>query len=143
MSPSQRFIYDDWRANQCDRFTKIPETHQRRYFEEALAVARQQVDNGANMIDVNFDEGLLDGEASMTKFLNLIAAEPDISRVPIVIDSSMTVLEAGLKVVQGKSVELIGLKEGEENSYDKLRFADGILPQSSLWHSMKPASNFS
>ena len=85
-------------------------------FEEALAVARQQVENGANMIDVNFDEGLLDGEASMTKFLNLIAAEPDISRVPIVIDSSKwSVLEAGLKVVQGKSVvNSISLKEGEE-----------------------------
>ena len=68
------------------------------------------------MIDVNFDEGLLDGEASMTKFLNLIAAEPDISRVPIVIDSSKwSVLEAGLKVVQGKSVvNSISLKEGEE-----------------------------
>ena len=85
-------------------------------FEEALAVARQQVENGANMIDVNFDEGLLDGEASMTKFLNLIAAEPDISRVPIVIDSSKwSVLEAGLKVVQGKAiVNSISLKEGEE-----------------------------
>ena len=73
-------------------------------FEEALAVARQQVENGANMIDVNFDEGLLDGEASMTKFLNLIAAEPDISRVPIVIDSSKwSVLEAGSQSRSGQS----------------------------------------
>ena len=91
------------------------------------------------MIDVNFDEGLLDGEASMTKFLNLIAAEPDISRVPIVIDSSKwSVLEAGLKVVQGKAiVNSISLKEGEEEFNDKLHFADGTARRSSSWHSMK------
>jgi 5-methyltetrahydrofolate--homocysteine methyltransferase len=84
-------------------------------FEAALSVARQQVENGANVIDVNFDEGLLDGEACMQKFLNLIAAEPDISRVPIMIDSSKwSVLEAGLRCIQGKSiVNSISLKEGE------------------------------
>ncbi len=85
-------------------------------FEEALAIARQQVENGANVIDVNFDEGLLDSEACMTRFLNLIASEPEISKAPIMIDSSKwSVLEAGLKCVQGKCiVNSISLKEGEE-----------------------------
>ncbi len=85
-------------------------------FDEALSIAREQVEGGAQVIDVNMDEGMLDSEASMTKFLNLIAAEPDISRVPIMIDSSKwSVIEAGLKCVQGKSiVNSISLKEGEE-----------------------------
>lgn len=84
-------------------------------FEEALDVARAQVDGGAQIIDINMDEGMLDGVAAMTKFLNLIASEPDIARVPIMIDSSKwEILEAGLKVVQGKSVvNSISLKEGE------------------------------
>ncbi len=84
-------------------------------FDGALAIAKQQGDNGAQIIDINMDEALLDGEASMTKFLNLIAAEPNISKVPIMIDSSKwTVIEAGLKCVQGKSVvNSISLKEGE------------------------------
>ncbi|MEQ9618697.1 MAG: methionine synthase [Deltaproteobacteria bacterium] len=85
-------------------------------FESALSVAKQQVENGANIIDVNFDEALLDGEACMTRFLNLIASEPDISRVPIMIDSSkFTVIEEGLKCIQGKGiVNSISLKEGED-----------------------------
>jgi len=85
-------------------------------FDEALSVARQQVVNGANIIDINFDEGLLDSTACMTHFLNLVASEPDISRVPIMIDSSKwEVIEAGLKCVQGKSIiNSISLKEGEE-----------------------------
>lgn len=85
-------------------------------YEEALSIAKDQVDGGAQVIDVNMDEGMLDGEAAMTKFLNLIAAEPDISRVPIMIDSSKwSVIEAGLKCVQGKAiVNSISLKEGEE-----------------------------
>jgi 5-methyltetrahydrofolate--homocysteine methyltransferase len=84
-------------------------------FDQALVVARQQVENGANIIDVNFDEGLLDSEACMTRFMNLIAAEPDICRVPVMIDSSKwSVIEAGLKCVQGKCiVNSISLKEGE------------------------------
>ena len=84
-------------------------------FETALDVARQQIDNGAQLIDINMDEGMLDSAAAMTRFLNLIAAEPDISRVPIMLDSSKwDVLEAGLKCVQGKSiVNSISLKEGE------------------------------
>jgi 5-methyltetrahydrofolate--homocysteine methyltransferase len=85
-------------------------------FERALDVARQQVSNGAQIIDVNMDEGLLDSEQAMTTFLNLIAAEPDISRVPIMVDSSKwTVLEAGLRCVQGKGiVNSISLKDGED-----------------------------
>ncbi len=84
-------------------------------FDEALAVARQQVENGAQVIDVNMDEAMLDSVAAMTRFLNLIASEPDIARVPVMIDSSKwAVIEAGLKCVQGKSiVNSISLKEGE------------------------------
>jgi 5-methyltetrahydrofolate--homocysteine methyltransferase len=82
----------------------------------ALAVAREQVENGAQVIDVNMDEGLLDAERAMTTFLNLIAAEPEIARVPVMVDSSkFSVIEAGLKCLQGKSVvNSISLKEGEE-----------------------------
>ncbi|MGV3505422.1 MAG: methionine synthase [Adhaeribacter sp.] len=85
-------------------------------YDEALAIAREQVENGAQIIDVNMDEGMLDSEKAMTHFLNLIASEPDISRVPIMIDSSKwSVIEAGLKCVQGKCiVNSISLKEGEE-----------------------------
>ena len=85
-------------------------------YEEALSVARQQVENGAQVIDINMDEGMLDAVAAMTKFLNLIAAEPDIARVPVMIDSSKwSVIEAGLKCVQGKAiVNSISMKEGEE-----------------------------
>ncbi len=86
------------------------------YFDEAVEIARGQVDGGAQIIDVNMDEGMLDGAEAMTKFLNLIAAEPDIARVPVMIDSSKwEIIEAGLKVVQGKAVvNSISLKEGEE-----------------------------
>ena len=85
-------------------------------YDEALAVARQQVENGAQVIDINMDEAMLDGEAAMVSFLNLIATEPDIARVPMMIDSSKwEVIEAGLKCVQGKAiVNSISLKEGEE-----------------------------
>ncbi|OMV70786.1 methionine synthase [Burkholderia pseudomallei] len=85
-------------------------------FDEALAVARQQVENGAQVIDVNMDEAMLDSKAAMVRFLNLIASEPDIARVPIMIDSSKwDVIEAGLKCVQGKAiVNSISLKEGKE-----------------------------
>ena len=92
-------------------------------YEAALSVARQQVENGAQLIDVNMDEGLLDSEAAMVKFLNLIAAEPDIARAPIVVDSSKwSVIEAGLKCIQGKSVvNSISLKEGEEKFKEQAR----------------------
>lgn len=84
-------------------------------YDEALDIARAQVDGGAQIIDVNMDEGMLDGVYAMTKFLNLIAAEPDIARVPVMIDSSKwEIIEAGLKVIQGKGVvNSISLKEGE------------------------------
>jgi len=92
-------------------------------FDEALSVARQQVENGANIIDINFDEGLLDSIACMVHFLNLVASEPDISRVPVMIDSSKwEVIEAGLKCVQGKCiVNSISLKEGEEKFLEHAR----------------------
>ena len=85
-------------------------------FDEALDIARHQVEGGAQIIDVNMDDGLIDGKLAMVRFLNLVAAEPDISRVPVMIDSSKwEILEAGLQVVQGKSVvNSISLKEGEE-----------------------------
>ncbi len=85
-------------------------------FEGALVVARQQVEGGANILDVNMDEGMIDSEAAMTRFLRLIGSEPDISRIPIMIDSSKwSVIEAGLKCVQGKGVvNSISLKAGEE-----------------------------
>ena len=85
-------------------------------FDEALDIARHQVDGGAQIIDINMDDGLIDGKESMVRFLNLIAAEPDICRVPIMIDSSKwDIIEAGLQVVQGKCVvNSISLKEGEE-----------------------------
>src|SRR5437867_170502 len=92
-------------------------------YEEALSVARDQVEGGAQIIDVNMDEGLLDSEAAMTRFLNLIAAEPDIARVPIMIDSSRwSVIETGLKCIQGKGmVNSISLKEGEDVFKDYAR----------------------
>lgn len=85
-------------------------------FEEALSVAKQQIEGGANVIDINMDEGLIDGPAAMTKFLNLVSAEPDVTKVPIMIDSSdFNVIQAGLKCIQGKGiVNSISMKEGEE-----------------------------
>jgi 5-methyltetrahydrofolate--homocysteine methyltransferase len=92
-------------------------------FEGALTVARQQVEGGAQVIDVNMDEGMLDSEAAMTKFLNLIASEPDIAKLPIMVDSSKwTVIETGLKCLQGKGiVNSISLKEGEDKFRDYAR----------------------
>jgi len=102
------------------RFRKLIEQDD---YDTALEVARQQVENGAQIIDVNMDEGMLDSEAAMVKFLNLVASEPDISRVPIMIDSSKwSVIEAGLKCVQGKAVvNSISLKEGEAQFFEQAR----------------------
>ena len=104
------------------RFRKLIEAED---YETALRVAKQQVENGANVIDVNFDAAMLDGEACMTKFLNLVVSEPDISKVPIMIDSSKwSVIEAGLKVIQGKCIiNSISLKEGEETFKKHARLA--------------------
>ena len=102
------------------RFSKLVKEGK---LDEALAVARQQVENGANVIDINFDEGLLDGEATMSHFLKLIQAEPEIAKAPIMVDSSKwTVIEAGLKVLQGKGiVNSISMKEGEEKFKESAR----------------------
>ena len=111
---AQNFVIVGERTNVTGsaRFRKLIEAND---YPAALEVARQQVANGANMLDVNMDEGMLDSEKAMVTFLNLLAAEPDISRVPIMIDSSKwSVIEAGLKCVQGKSiVNSISMKEGE------------------------------
>src|ERR1700748_1701561 len=111
----QAFIVVGERTNVTGsaKFRKLIEADD---YDAALAVAREQVESGANVLDVNMDEGLLDSEKAMATFLNLIASEPDISRVPIMIDSSKwSVIEAGLKCVQGKPiVNSISLKEGEE-----------------------------
>jgi len=92
-------------------------------YDEALSVALQQVENGANIIDINMDDAMLDSEAAMVRFLNLIAAEPDIARVPVMIDSSKwSVIEAGLQCVQGKGiVNSISLKEGKEQFVEQAR----------------------
>lgn len=119
-TPNTNFINIGERTNVTGskRFMRLILNDQ---YEEALDVARQQVENGAQVIDVNMDEGMLDGKAAMVKFLNLIAAEPDISRVPIMIDSSKwEIIEAGLKVVQGKAiVNSISLKDGEETFIER------------------------
>jgi len=95
------------------RFARLIRDEQ---YEEALAVAREQVDNGAQIIDINMDEGMLDSEAAMVRFVQLLAAEPDISRVPFMVDSSKwEVIEAGLRCIQGKAVvNSLSMKEGEE-----------------------------
>ncbi len=111
---AQNFVMVGERTNVTGsaKFRKLIEAND---YAAALEVARQQVENGANMLDVNMDEGMLDSEKAMQTFLNLIAAEPDISRVPIMIDSSKwSVIETGLKCVQGKAVvNSISMKEGE------------------------------
>ncbi len=113
--PEANFIMIGERTNVTGslRFAKLIKEDD---YDTALSVARQQVESGAGIIDVNMDEGLIDSEAAMVRFLNLIAAEPDICRVPIMIDSSKwSVIEAGLKCVQGKGVvNSISLKEGED-----------------------------
>ena len=112
------------------RFRKLIEADD---YDKALEVALDQVRGGANLLDVNMDEGMLDSEAAMTRFLNLIASEPEISRIPIMIDSSKwSVLQAGLRCVQGKSVvNSISLKEGEAEFLDKAkvirRFGAGVV----------------
>jgi 5-methyltetrahydrofolate--homocysteine methyltransferase len=115
LSDDIRFVNVGERTNVTGsaKFRKLIEAGD---YPAALAIARQQVQDGAQIIDINMDEGMLDSEAAMTRFLNLIAAEPDIARVPVMIDSSKwSVIEAGLKCIQGKGVvNSISLKEGED-----------------------------
>jgi 5-methyltetrahydrofolate--homocysteine methyltransferase len=115
LRPDTNFVNVGERTNVTGspRFAKLILANQ---FEEALAVARQQVESGAQILDVNMDEGMLDSAAAMTRFFNLIAAEPDVARIPIMVDSSnWGVIEAGLKCLQGKGVvNSISLKGGEE-----------------------------
>jgi 5-methyltetrahydrofolate--homocysteine methyltransferase len=115
LRPDTNFVNVGERTNVTGspRFAKLILANQ---YEEALAVARQQVESGAQILDVNMDEGMLDSAAAMTRFFNLIAAEPDVARIPIMIDSSsFDVIEAGLKCLQGKGVvNSISLKGGEE-----------------------------
>src|SRR5689334_10227069 len=94
-------------------------------YEEAVAIARQQVENGANVIDICMDEGMINGVAAMTRFLQLLGSEPEVAKVPFMVDSSKwEVIEAGLKCVQGKGiVNSISLKEGEEAFKDHARTA--------------------
>ncbi len=116
ITPETNFVNVGERTNVTGSLKFLRLIHEDTY-EAAIEVAREQVEGGAQIIDVNMDEGMLDGVAAMTRFLNLIAAEPDIARIPVMIDSSKwEILEAGLKVVQGKAVvNSISLKEGEEN----------------------------
>ena len=122
MRPEANFLMVGERTNitGSKRFEKLIKENR---FDEALAVARDQVEGGANVIDVNMDEGLIDGVAAMTRFLNLVASEPDIARVPVMVDSSkFEVIEAGLKVLQGKGiVNSISLKEGEAKFLEHAR----------------------
>ncbi|WP_191089013.1 dihydropteroate synthase, partial [Arenibacter lacus] len=115
VTPESNFVNVGERTNVAGskRFLRLIKEEK---FEEALDIAREQVEAGAQILDVNMDDGLLDGVKAMVQFLNLIVSEPDIARVPIMIDSSKwEIIEAGLQVVQGKCVvNSISLKEGEE-----------------------------
>ena len=122
VSPQTNFVNIGERTNVTGsrKFLRLIEAGD---YESAVEIALEQVEGGAQIIDVNMDEGMIDGKAAMVKFLNLIAAEPDIARVPVMIDSSKwDIIEAGLKVVQGKSiVNSISLKEGESTFIEQAR----------------------
>jgi 5-methyltetrahydrofolate--homocysteine methyltransferase len=126
VSPDINFINVGERCNVAGsrKFLRLIKEGQ---YEEALAIARKQVDDGAQILDINMDDGLLDAEKEMTAFLNLLASDPDVSRIPFMLDSSKwAVLEAGLKCVQGKPVvNSISLKNGEEDFLRKARLIRG------------------
>ena len=123
LTPEVNFVNVGERTNVTGsrKFLRLIKEEQ---FEEAIEVAREQVEGGAQVIDVNMDEGLIDGVACMTRFLHLMAAEPDIARVPVMIDSSKwEIIQAGLKCIQGKGiVNSISLKEGEETFIEQAKF---------------------
>jgi len=126
-------LSDDRGADERHGLEEVRSADPRGQFEEAIEVAREQVAGGANVLDVNMDDALLDGVAAMTQFLRLIAGESDISRVPVMVDSSKwEILEAGLKCLQGKGiVNSISLKEGEAEFLHKARtFAATARPPS-------------
>ena len=120
--PGSNFLIIGERTNVAGspRFRKLIKDDR---LEEAVEVARQQVSNGANVIDICFDEGLIDGVAMMTRFLHLLQGEPEVARVPFMIDSSKwEILEAGLKCLQGKGIlNSISLKEGEDRFIEQAR----------------------
>ena len=122
--PGERFINIGERCNVTGsrKFSRLIREAQ---YDEAIAIARMQAETGAQVIDVNMDDAMLDGEKSMTQFLSLMAAEPDVARLPVMLDSSKwNVIEAGLKCIQGKSiVNSISLKEGEDTFRQKARLA--------------------
>lgn len=122
-TPEIRFINVGERCNVAGSRKFLRLINEKNY-EEALSIARKQVEDGALVVDINMDDGLLDAKAEMTTFLNLLASEPEIARVPVMIDSSKwEVIEAGLKCVQGKAiVNSISLKEGEEKFLEKARY---------------------
>ncbi len=140
IGPDSLFVNVGERTNVTGsaKFRKLIEADD---YDGALDVARQQVASGAQIIDVNMDEGMLDSEAAMVRFLNLIAAEPDIARVPIMIDSSKwSVIEAGLKCLQGKGiVNSISLKEGEAAFLEQARRCAPTARPSSSWRSTSRA----
>src|SRR2546426_10803515 len=122
LTPTVNFVNIGERTNVTGspKFAKLVLAGQ---YDEALAIAKQQVENGAQIIDINMDEGMLDGVAAMTRFLNLVAVEPDIAKVPVMVDSSKwSVIEAGLRCLQGKGVvNSISLKEGEDKFLEQAR----------------------
>ena len=122
VTPEKNFINVGERCNVAGSRKFLRLVNEKKY-DEALSIARQQVEDGAQVVDVNMDDGLLDAQAEMTTFLNLIASEPEIARVPVMIDSSkLDVIVAGLKCLQGKSiVNSISLKEGEEKFLEHAR----------------------
>jgi 5-methyltetrahydrofolate--homocysteine methyltransferase len=136
-----RHVRQHRRAHQCDRLQGFARMILNGDFEQALAVARQQVENGAQVIDINMDEAMLDSQAAMVRFLNLIASEPDISRVPVMIDSSKwSVIEAGLRCVQGKGiVNSISMKEGVEPSSARPNWCAATAPLRWSWPLTKKA----
>lgn len=121
VTPESNFINIGERTNVTGSKVFLKMIKEERY-EDALAVAMDQVRGGAQVLDVNMDEGMIDGEKAMVKFLNLIASEPEISRIPIMIDSSKwEIIEAGLKCIQGKGiVNSISLKGGKKSLSDRL-----------------------